>query len=134
MTADRNTGAERLCRRYVAAMEAGDLPGLLDLFADDATAISPISGSQSVRDFYSYVFRVTSDRKMKLKAVLIGSDGRTAAVHVAYTRTVVDAEPATIDGVDVFDLTEDGEQFAAVTVIYDTAPVRADFDQPEARR
>lgn len=126
---------EDLCRSYLAAMESGDLEALLANFADDATATSPISGKQPARDFYTYVMRVTSGRSMTLRTIFVGaSDPLRAAVHVAYTRTVGDGKPATIEGVDVFELTEDRSKFAAVTIIYDTAPVRSDFDSPETRR
>ncbi len=60
------------------------------------------------------------------------TDPLRAAVHVAYTRTVKDGKPATIEAVDVFELTEDRSKFATVTIIYDTAPVRPDFDKPGA--
>jgi ketosteroid isomerase-like protein len=41
----------KLCRSYLTAMESGDLQALLSNFADDATAMSPISGKQPARDF-----------------------------------------------------------------------------------
>ena len=122
---------EELCRSYLAGMEGGDLEALLANFADDATAVSPISGKQPARDFYSYVMRVTSDRAMELKTIFIGaSDSTRSAIHIAYTRTVGSGKPATIEAVDVFELTEDRSKFAAVTIIYDTAPVRSDFGGP----
>jgi ketosteroid isomerase-like protein len=121
---------EELCRSYLTAMESGDLEALLSLFTDDAIATSPISGKQPVRDFYSYVMRITSARSMVLKTVFIGSSDPTrAAIHIAYTRTVGKGKPATIEGVDVFELTGDLSQFTSVTIIYDTAPVRSDFDR-----
>ena len=43
---------EALCRSYLTAMESGDLEALLSLFTENATATSPISGKQPVRDFY----------------------------------------------------------------------------------
>ena len=42
------------------------------------------------------------------------------------------ARERTIEAVDVFELTEDGSKFASVTIIYDTAPVRSEFDKLEA--
>ncbi|MEM7225661.1 MAG: nuclear transport factor 2 family protein [Pseudomonadota bacterium] len=120
---------EALCRLYLAAMESGDLDGLLALFTEDATATSPIFGAQPVRDFYTYVMRATSGRTMALKTVFLGAgQPRRAAVHVAYTRTVGDGTPATVEAVDVFELNEDLSRFVAVTIIYDTAPVRKDFE------
>jgi ketosteroid isomerase-like protein len=121
---------EELCRSYLTAMESGDLEALLSIFTDDATATSPVSGKQPVRDFYSYVMRITSARSMTLRTIFIGaSDPSRAAIHIAYTRTVGNGKPATIEGVDVFELTGDLSKFTSVTIIYDTAPVRSDFDR-----
>lgn len=119
---------EELCRNYLAAIENGNLEVLLCNFTNDAMATSPIYGEQPVRDFYSHVLRITSDRSMVLKTIFIGaSDPSRAAMHIAYTRTVGKGQPATIEGVDVFELTEDLSKFTSVTIIYDTAPVRSDF-------
>ena len=135
MNTEQIAKVEKLCRSYLTAMESGDLEALLANFANDATAISPIFGRQPARDFYSYVMRVTSARSMALRTIFIGaSEPSRAAIHVAYTRTVEGGKSATIEAVDVFDLTEDHSKFAAVTIIYDTAPVRSDFDRPEANR
>ena len=130
MNADRVAMVEELCRSYVAAMESSDLEALLANFTNCATATSPISGKQSVRDFYSYVMRVTSGRSMELKTVFVGaSEPLLVAIHIAYTRRVGDGKPATVEGVDIFELTEDTNKFAKVTIIYDTVPVRADFNE-----
>jgi uncharacterized protein (TIGR02246 family) len=132
MDPDQLATIERLCRNYLAAMESGDLDAVLANFTDDATATSPISGRHSVRDFYQYVMRVTSDRSMDLRTIFFGvSNPSRAAVHVSYTRTVGDGKPSTIEAVDIFELTEDLSKFAAVTIIYDTASVRADFQSLE---
>jgi ketosteroid isomerase-like protein len=121
---------EELCRSYFAPMESSDLQAVLANFADDATATSPIFGKHPARDFYTTVLQITSGRSMALKTIFVGtSDPSRAAVHVAYTRTVGHGRPATIEAVDVFELTEDRSKFAAVTIIYDTAPVRSDFDK-----
>lgn len=119
---------EQLCRSYLATMESGDLETLLANFTDDATATSPIFGRQPVRNFYSYVMRDISDRSMVLRTIFVGATNPArAAIHVAYTRRVGSGKPATIEAVDVFELTEDHSKFSAVTIIYDTAPVRSDF-------
>jgi len=132
MNTDQTAHIETLCRNYVASMESGDLEALLANFAEDATATSPIFGKLPARDFYAYVLREISGRSMSLRTIFLGaSDPSRAAIHVVYTRSVGSGKPATINGVDVFDLTEDRSRFAAVTIIYDTAPVRADFDKQE---
>ena len=126
---------EKLCRRYLTALESGDLKALLANFTADATATSPIFGRLPVRDFYAEVLRITSSRSMALKTIFVGAtDPLRAALHVAYTRQVGEAEPATIEGVDVFELSEDRSRFSAVTIIYDTAPVRSDFATRESNK
>jgi hypothetical protein len=133
MNPDHLATVEGLCRNYLAAMESGDLEAVLANFTDDATATSPISGQHSARDFYEYVMRVTSNRSMALRTIFVGaSDPSRAAVHVDYTRTVGNGKASTIEAVDIFELTEDRSRFAAVTIIYDTAPVRSDFERLEA--
>lgn len=119
---------EELCRRYLATTEAGDLDALLANFSDDATVTSPISGKQPARDFYANVLRITSARSMVLKHIFIGTtDRHSAAVHLAYTRTVGKGKPATVECVDVFELNSDLSKFSSVRIIYDTAPVQSDF-------
>jgi len=87
-------------------MEAGDLDALLAHFTDDATVTSPISGKQPARDFYAKVMRITSARSMVLKHIFIGtSDPCSAALHFLYTRSIGNGMPATIECVDVFELT-----------------------------
>jgi uncharacterized protein (TIGR02246 family) len=130
LAADQVATVEALCRTYLMAMESGDLEALLSLFTEDATTTSPISGKQPVRDFYAYVMRITSARSMTLRTIFIGaSDPSRAAIHIAYTRTVGNGKPATIEGIDVFELTGDLGKFTSVTIIYDTAPVRSDFER-----
>ena len=121
---------EALCRSYLMVMKSGDLEALLSLFTEDATATPPISGKQPVRDFYAYVMRITSARSMRLRTIFIGSSySSRTAIHIAYTRTVGNGKPATIEGIDIFKLTGDLGKFASVTIIYDTAPVQSDFDR-----
>ncbi|AOS95984.1 hypothetical protein AUP74_00514 [Microbulbifer aggregans] len=129
MEAERKRQIEALCRCYLTSLESGDLPTLLSLFTEDATATSPISGKQPVPDFYSYVMQVTSNRSMPLKTIFVGaSNPYQAAVHMVYTRTVKEGQPSTIECVDIFDLNEECTKFTGIRIIYDTAPVRSEFD------
>lgn len=126
--------AETLCQRYIAAIEAGDLAAIDVLFSQGATVQTPVSGHQPVRKFYAYVFETISDRKMVPLDVFVSvSAPNRVALHMAYTRTVTGAPTATIEAVDIFELTERYDQISTVNIVYDTAPVRADFDPPQAR-
>ncbi|USD20279.1 nuclear transport factor 2 family protein [Microbulbifer variabilis] len=119
---------EQLCYQYLSALERGDLDTLLSLFSENALVYSPIFGNCSVESFYSYIFQSISDRAMKLNNILSGVlKTNQVALHLSYTRSVEGRGPATIDVVDLFDLTEDFSTFMAVTIIYDTAPIHGDF-------
>ncbi len=135
MNADGCPKVEALCRRYLTALESGDLDALLQLFATNATANSPISGRQPAPEFYEHVLHITSGRTVALNDIFMTVHGAPkAAVHVTYTRTIDGHAPAVLDAVDIFELTPDLDHFTSVTIIYDTAPVRSDFDGPEANR
>ncbi|MGV2974544.1 nuclear transport factor 2 family protein [Roseibium alexandrii] len=126
--------AEEICKRYIAAVEAGDLSAIDTLFTQDAIVRTPVSGHKPARAFYAYVFKAISDRKMKLLDVLVGiSAPSRVALHMAYTRTVIGSPPATIETIDIFELTDRFDQISAVNIVYDTAPVRTDFETPKAQ-
>ncbi|WP_170401150.1 nuclear transport factor 2 family protein [Ruegeria arenilitoris] len=124
------TRAEQLAERYLHAIESGDLSVMLGLFAEDATATSPISGKQPARDFYTNVMRITRDRSIVHKNTFTDTSGAPLmAVHFDYTRTIRDGHPETIECVDLFELTEDQSRFRSVRIIYDTAPVLVDVGE-----
>ncbi|WP_170479486.1 nuclear transport factor 2 family protein [Ruegeria arenilitoris] len=119
-----------LALRYLQAIESGDLSKMLSLFADDATATSPISGMQAARDFYSNVMQITSNRSTVHKNTFADTAGAPQmAVHFDYTRTIRNGHPETIECVDLFELTDDHSSFKSVKIIYDTAPVLVDFGE-----
>ncbi|MES0825774.1 nuclear transport factor 2 family protein [Ruegeria sp. SCP11] len=121
---------DALARQYLQAIESGDVSEMLNLFAEDATATSPISGKQPARDFYTNVMHITHDRTTIHKNTFADTSGSPQmAVHFDYTRTIRDGHPETIECVDLFELTEDKSRFKSVRIIYDTAPVLVDFGE-----
>ena len=126
--------AEGICRRYIAAVEAGDLGAIDALFSPNATARTPISGHKPARAFYAYVFKAIFDRKMvPLDIFISASVPNRVALHMAYTRTVTGNPPATIETVDIFELADGFDRISSVNIVYDTSHVLSDFDNPEAR-
>ncbi len=121
---------ESLAQKYLQAIESGDVSKMLGLFAEDATATSPISGRQPARDFYTNVMKITHDRSTVHKNTFADTSGALQmAVHFDYTRTIRDGHPETIECVDLFELTDDQSRFKSVRIIYDTAPVLVDFGE-----
>lgn len=126
--------ATAVCRRYIAAIEKGDLQEIDALFSQSATVRTPVSGHKPAREFYSYVFEVISDRKMIPRDVFLSSSNpNRIALFMTYTRTVRGNAPGTIETVDMFDLTETFDQISAANILYDTSPIRSDFSAPENR-
>ncbi|MEM9221307.1 MAG: nuclear transport factor 2 family protein [Pseudomonadota bacterium] len=118
------TYADRLCQDYLAALEAADLDGIVALFAPHANVMSPLYGKMPVRAFYAALFRVTTASKTTLRRVFSSADG-SVALQFVYEWTMSDGTVATFDVVDVFELDAAGERIEALTIIYDTAPLRA---------
>lgn len=51
----------QLCAEYLAALNKGDLDGVRALFVEGATVVSPLYGVRQAFDFYSDLFRDTSN-------------------------------------------------------------------------
>ena len=118
---------DALCHAYLEALNAGDLDAVLALFTEDATVVSPLYGVREARGFYADLFADT-ERSVTTPLNLFTSPGGAVALHFRYDWTLADGTPVTFEVVDVFELTEAGDQFAKCTIIYDTAPLRADFE------
>ena len=120
---------EDLCTRYLAALNAGDLEGVRALFTPDAVVVSPLYGVRPAHDFYAELFADTSRSETTLLHVFDSStEGRAVALHFRYVWTLTSGTVVSFECVDVFELADDGQHFTKMTIIYDTAPLRADFE------
>lgn len=114
-----------LCNRYLDALNTGDLEGVRALFTADAEIVSPLYGVH----FYAELFADTSRSQTTLLNIFDRStEGHSVALHFRYVWTLASGKIVEFECVDVFELTEDRHLFARMTIIYDTAPLRADFD------
>ncbi|GBR53766.1 hypothetical protein AA106555_1428 [Neokomagataea thailandica NBRC 106555] len=122
-----------LCQAYLAALNKADLSKVLSLFAEGATVTSPLYGVCPAVDFYQNLFADTDRSETRLKAVFeeVGL-GQSVALQFEYDWVLKSGQLVRFECVDVFELTQDKERFAGLKIIYDTAPLRADFD--ESRR
>jgi ketosteroid isomerase-like protein len=112
---------------YLAALERADLEAVTALFTDDGVVHSPLYGAMPARDFYAGLFADTARSKTTPKAVFTTADGSRLALHFAFDWTLASGKTVRFEVVDVFRLAADG-RFAELTIIYDTAPLRADFE------
>lgn len=120
---------ENLCHRYLAALNTGDLRGVQALFTPDAVVVSPLYGVRPAQAFYAELFADTSRSETTLLHVFDNpAEGRAVALHFRYVWTLASGAVVSFECVDVFELAEDRQRFCKLTIIYDTALLRADFD------
>ncbi|MCB1337679.1 MAG: nuclear transport factor 2 family protein [Maritimibacter sp.] len=119
-----------LCHRYLAALDAGDLDAVLALFAPGAEVVSPLYGTKPAAEFYAALFADTEASDTTLLNIFDSAgDGGAVALHFRYGWTLADGTPVSFEVVDVIELTEARDAFARLTIIYDTAPLRADWSR-----
>lgn len=119
---------EDLCTRYLARLDAGDLRGVCALFTADAVIVSPLYGTRPAFDFYARLFSDTIRSETTILHIFdCSTDNRAAALHFRYVWTLASGKVVSFECVDVFELADDHQHFARMTIIYDTAPVRADL-------
>lgn len=126
---------EELCKRYLAALNEGSLASVLALFAPKATIVSPLYGVIEAENFYRELFADTNRSVTKLQNIFLPSGNTpSVALHFHYTWTLKSGKIVQFECVDVFELTADKQKFSKLTIIYDTAPLRADFEESHAAK
>lgn len=125
---------EQLCINYLEALNTGSLEGVLACFDSDATVVSPLYGERSAADFYTELFADTNRSETTLLNVFSKSnDSNAVALHFRYDWTLKDDNKVTFEVVDVFELNKARSKFKKITIIYNTAPLRPDFDRSRNR-
>jgi SnoaL-like domain len=116
-----------LIDEYLAALEVGDAERVLVLFAPDGIVHSPLYGSVPARQFYPTLFADTAEAKLTLRRVF-RDDREAVAFWFDFAWVLADGTSAPFTIVDIAELTEDG-LIANLHIIYDTSPIRGDFEQ-----
>ncbi len=102
------SGAQSV-RGYYERVDAGDVEGVLDFFADEAVyhrpGYAPMAGRQALADFYGGE-RVIADGQHVLDALLV--DGDQVAVRGRFEGTLKDGSAASVGFSDFFVLDEQG--------------------------
>lgn len=122
--------ASDLCKAYLDALNRADLQAVQAMFPANGTVVSPLYGVQNAHDFYAGLFADTSNSQTTLLNIFDTSeDSNSVALHFRYDWTLSSGKLVSFECVDVFELTQDHKQFQKLTIIYDTAPLRTDFEQ-----
>ncbi len=116
-------------------MNEGDADKVLALFEAGAVVVSPLYGTMQAERFYRDLFADTDRSDTTLLNVFDASnDSSSVALHFHYAWTLKSGKVVNFECVDVFKLTPARDKFTKLTIIYDTAPLRADFNETHALR
>ena len=118
---------KELCERYLAALNEGSIERVLALFDADARVMSPLYGKMPVALFYSGLFGDTNRSETTFINLFESASG-AVALQFHYRWTLKSGRVVEFDCVDVFALNPDRSRFSGLTIIYDTAPLREDFE------
>lgn len=119
-------------RHYFELMTAGDIEGIIALFADDGTVVSPFLGTMAARPFFEKLGSASTNSVLTVFNVLIGDDNRTAAGHFRYDWTLVDGSDLMFEGIDLFTFADD-QRFQSMNIYYDTHPLRLEIGDKYAK-
>ena len=120
-----------LIDEYLAALEVGDAERVLALFAPDGIVHSP---STALCPLGSSIRRYLPTPPSKAHTRRVFRDDREAvAFWFDFAWALADGTPAPFTVVDIAELTEDG-LIANLHIIYDTSPIRGDFEQATRNR
>ena len=128
--------SDELVARYLAAVEAADVPGMLALFTPDAVVHSPLYGDVPAAEFYPQLFADTGAAELTLLGTMTGESvlGRPLLSFLFhFDWTLPTGTRAPFDVIDVAELADDG-RIASLRIIYDTVDVRPAFEKDVRRR
>ncbi|SCU86222.1 LADA_0D13124g1_1 [Lachancea dasiensis] len=118
-----------ICARYLNALNQGNLDEVRSLFSAEAKVVSPLYGERLAFDFYANLFKDTARSETKLLNVFDACETTNSiALHFRYLWTLANKQSVEFECVDVFELNDSHDKFTKLTIIYDTAPLRQDFN------
>ena len=125
--------ANEICKQYLKALNEGSLENVLALFDADAIVISPLYGEMSAKKFYNDLFADTNRSVTELLNVFTPDSGNSsAALHFHYTWTLKNGAIVEFECVDIIEIDPETNKITKLKIIYDTAPLRADFIQSKS--
>jgi len=112
--------------RYLALLAAGDVRGIVALFSPRGMVDSPFLGVQPAGEFFNQLKAATRRSVLEDAEVFVSAAGsRRASVAFTYLWELADGSQVSFRCVDIFDFDEQG-LIEAMTIVYDTAPIRAE--------
>ena len=120
---------QQAVRKYLAALEAGDVEKAASLFVPGGWVRSPFLGQQSVRNYVAKVASSSRGAKLTVHDVLVSAEGHLRAVaYYLYDWTLKDGSNVSFECADVFNFDAATGRIESVVLVYDTQPVRGVVD------
>jgi len=125
--------SKELCKQYLDALNEGNLEKVLSLFAPDAVVVSPLYGEIPATTFYNDLFADTNRSETKLLNIFDSVSGNSSlAIHFHYSWTLKNGKVVNFECVDIIEITPDTKKINKLKIIYDTAPLRAVFNESKS--
>ncbi len=122
-------------RKYLDALNEGSLEKVLSLFDANAIVVSPLYGEIPAADFYRDLFADTSRSETTLLNMFEAmGDNASVALYFQYKWTLKSGKIVEFECVDVFEFAKDRKKFTKLKIIYDTAPIRAYFNESTGKK
>jgi ketosteroid isomerase-like protein len=118
--------ARTLAATYLAALERGDLEGVLALFHPEGIVHSPLYGPSPAAEFYPRLLTDTGRSELHLRGVTQGE--RLVGVWFRFDWTLPSGTPAGFECVDMLEL-DDESLITNLRIFYDTVTTRTAFER-----
>jgi ketosteroid isomerase-like protein len=118
--------ARTLAATYLAALERGDLEGVLALFHTEAIVHSPLYGPSPAAEFYPRLLTDTGRSELHLRGVTQGE--RLVGVWFRFDWTLPSGAAAGFECVDMLELDDEG-LITNLRIFYDTVTTRTAFER-----
>ncbi len=108
-----------LGKRYLKALEKGELKGILELFTKDGQVISPVYGRLHADKFYRALLADTQNSELELHHCICDHKANKLAIYFTYRWTLKDDSLLIFDVVDILVL-DNNHKVKELTIVYDS--------------
>ena len=116
---------QQAVRKYLKALEAGEVDKAAALFTADGWVQSPFLGRLPVREYVTKVVAASRRTHLTVHDVLVSAEGHMRAVgYYLYDWELKDASKVSFECADVFNFDPQTGHIASVILVYDTHLVR----------
>ena len=121
---------QKVVRKYLLALEAGDANKAAALFVPDGWVQSPFLGRLPVREFFRKVADASSGARLTVHDILVSAEGHLRSVaYYLYDWSLKDGSRVSFDCADVFNFDPSTGHIQSIVLVYDTHPVRGVVDR-----